>query len=69
MSDEQNYNKQRIEYLEKELARRDELILVLNLQLLAIKQIAATTFPAGSPLLNEQQKEIMLVIRKNLGMS
>lgn len=68
MSEQQSYDQQRIVHLETEIKKRDELLLSLHLQLLAIKQIAATTFPAGSPLLTENQKAVMLEIRRGLGM-
>ena len=68
MPEQQSYDQQRIEHLESELKKRDEMILSLNMQLLALKQIAATTFPAGSPLLTERQKYVMVEIRRECGM-
>jgi len=68
MPDQQDRERERMEQLESELKKRDEVILSLNMQLLALKQIAATTFPAGSPLLTVGQKYVMMEIRRELGM-
>jgi hypothetical protein len=68
MPDQQGPDNARIEHFESELKKRDEVILSLNMQLLALKQIAATTFPAGSPLLTAGQKYVMVEIRRELGM-
>jgi hypothetical protein len=68
MTADESYAQQQITHLMDELKKRDELILNLQLQLLALKQIASTTYPAGSPLLTDQQKSVMLEIRRQFGM-